>query len=81
VSSGAIYFGLLLDASRAYWCFLALERPPAGFSDRDANDPDRLTANLDGLPLRYCEPGVDEAGEQIACESVGEQQCRPATRL
>jgi hypothetical protein len=53
---------------------LALERPPTGFSDPDANDPDRLAASFDGLPLCCCKPGVDEAGEQITGEAVGEQQ-------
>src|SRR5882672_12350087 len=53
---------------------LAVERPPTGFSDPDANDPDRLAASFDGLPLCCCKPGVDEAGEQITGEAVGEQQ-------
>ncbi len=50
------------------------ERSPASFSDPDANDLDRLAASLDGLALCCCEPGVDETGEQITCESVSEQQ-------
>src|SRR5258706_3193288 len=53
---------------------LAFERRPTGFSDPDANDPHRLAASFDGLPLCCCKPGVDEAGEQITGEAVGEQQ-------
>jgi hypothetical protein len=50
------------------------ERSLASFSDPDANDLDGLAARSDGLALCCCEPGVDEAGEQITCESVSEQQ-------
>ena len=53
---------------------LALERPPTGFSDPDANDAHRLAASFDGLLLCCCKPGIDEAGEQITGEPVGEQQ-------
>src|SRR5215831_2657173 len=51
-----------------------LDRSPARIRDPEANDLDRLAADLDGLALGCCEPGVEEAGEQITRESVGEQQ-------
>jgi hypothetical protein len=50
------------------------DRSPAGVRDRDVEDLDRLAASLDGLALCCSDPSVDEAGEQITCESVSEQQ-------
>jgi hypothetical protein len=50
------------------------EHSPTSFSDRNADDLDRLAASLDCLALCCSEPSVDEAGEQITCESISEQQ-------
>jgi len=50
------------------------ERLPAGIRDRDVEDLDRLAASLDGLALYCSEPSVDQAGKQIACESISQRQ-------
>jgi hypothetical protein len=48
---------------------------PASVRDRNAEDLDRLAASLDGLTLCCSEPSVDQTGEQVACESLSQQQC------
>lgn len=52
----------------------ALDRPPAGVSDPDADNLDRLAASLDALALCCCKPGADEAGDHVAIEPMGEDK-------
>jgi len=51
------------------------ERPPAGFSDRDADDLDRLATSLHWLAY-YCygEPFMVETGKHLGLESMGDHE-------
>jgi hypothetical protein len=50
------------------------ERSPTSFSDRNADDLDRLAASLHALTLCRGEPFVDETGNHVAIESVGKDK-------
>ncbi len=50
------------------------ERPPAGIRDRDADDLDRPAVCSDGVAPCCCKPGVDEAGDHVAVEPMGEHK-------
>jgi hypothetical protein len=50
------------------------DRPPAGIRDRYANDLDRRTARPDGLATHLCEADMDEGGNHVAIEPMGENK-------
>src|SRR5262249_2661727 len=52
------------------------DRVPAGGSDPEANDLDRLGASLHGLAFRSGKPGAHETGDHVAIKPMGaHKQC------
>ncbi len=57
-------------------CASLFYRLPAGGSDLETNDLDRLGAGLHGLAFCSSKPGADEAGDHVAIEPMGaHKQC------
>jgi len=53
---------------------VAFERPASVIRDRHAHDLDRRPASLDDFAPCSCKPGLDEAGNHVAIEPVGEHK-------
>ena len=61
-------------------CASLFYRLPAGGSDLETNDLDRLGAGLHGLAFCSSKPGADEAGDHVAIEPMGaHKQCLGST--
>jgi hypothetical protein len=56
---------------RCQECASLFDRLPAGGSDPEANDLDRLGASLHGLVFCSSKPGAYEAGDHVAIEPMG----------
>ena len=61
---------------RCQECASLFDRLPAGGSDLEANDLDRLGAGLHGLASRNRKPVAYEAGDHIAIEAMGAHKQR-----